>query len=101
MSLTGEAPDRSLHPHVDWYNGWIFILGKARYNPDFWASYDYPSYPGERSLEKQLSENRPLETQFVEFRNNQFYLLPILRRRHGLREGYWDRTGLYQDKSEF
>jgi len=95
MDVTGEAPDRSLHPHIDTYNGWIFTFGKPMYNSDFWVTYDFPSFPDERSLEKQLSANRPLETQFSEFRNNQFYLFTILRRRHGLREGYWDRTGLY------
>lgn len=101
MGVTGEAPNRSLHPHVDKYNGWIFIFGKARYHPDFWAKYDYPPYPDEDLLEEQLSANRLLETQFSEFRNNQFYLYPILKRRNRLNEGYWDRTGLYNSSVEY
>jgi hypothetical protein len=101
MGVSGEAPNRSLHPHVDWYNGWIFIAGKARYHPEFWATYEYPAFPNEKNLEKQLSGQRSLESQFSEFSNNQMYLLPILRRRHGLKENVWDRSGLYQHRAGY
>lgn len=99
--ITGEMPFRSLAYHIDWYNSWIFIAGKARYNPEFWETFDFPKYPGEENLEKQLASKRPLETQFSDFRNNQFYLYPILKRRNGLNEGYWDRTGLYKSSVEY
>lgn len=101
MDVTGETPNRSLHRHIDWHNGWIFIAGKARYHADFWAHYDFPTFPNEANLEKQLSAKRPLEEQFSEFKNNQFYLFSILRKRHGLKEGYWDRTGLYESKTPY
>jgi len=97
-SLSGEIPFRSLGYHVDWYNNLIFIAGKARYNPEFWEGFDYPRYPGENELERQLSRNKPLSDQFAEFRNNQFYLHPILKKRNGLNEGYWARTGLYPSR---
>jgi hypothetical protein len=96
MGVSGIAPNRSLNPHVEWYNSWIFIKGRARYNPDFWASYSYPGFPGEQVMEEYLSRNESLEAQFSEFSNNQMYLLPILRRRHGLRESIWDITELRQ-----
>ncbi|RAI95250.1 carboxypeptidase-like regulatory domain-containing protein [Algoriphagus yeomjeoni] len=92
--VAGVYPDRSIYYHPDRYNGWIFIAGKARYQPSFWKNFDYPSYPGEKQLEESLSQERTLEEQFVEFRNNQFYLYPMLRRRHGLKEYVWDRSGL-------
>lgn len=96
--VTGEIPFRSLAYHTDRYNSWIFIAGKARYNPEFWEGFDYPRYPGEKELERQLSLNKPLFEQFAEFRNNQFYLLPLLKKRNGLNEGYWGRTGLYPSR---
>lgn len=96
MGVSFTSPNRSLDPHVDWHNGWIFIKGKARYNYDFWKNYSHPSFPGEKVMEEYLSQNESLEAQFSEFSNNQMYLLPILRRRHGLREYFWDRTGLFK-----
>lgn len=100
--VSGTNPNRTFYFHPDLYNGWIFISGKARYNSDFWAGYDYPSYPGEVELESKLASVKPLAEQFSEFRNNQFYLFPILRKRNGLRENFWDRTGLFQvPKSEY
>ncbi|WP_083639043.1 carboxypeptidase-like regulatory domain-containing protein [Algoriphagus marinus] len=101
MGIGGESPNRALQPHPDLYNGWIFIAGEARYNPSFWNAYDFPSFPDEKMLEMQLSSKRPLETQFSEFKNNQFYLFSILRRRHRLRENYWDRTGLYNSYASY
>lgn len=99
--ISGTIPNRTFYYHPDLYNGWIFISGKARYHSDFWTNYDYPSYPGEVEIETQLAEGKPLTEQFSEFRNNQFYLFPILRKRHGLREKFWDRTGLFQDATEY
>jgi hypothetical protein len=96
--VSGEIPFRSLAYHVDWYNSLIFIAGKARYNSEFWEGFDYPRYPGEKELERQLTRNKPLSEQFAEFRNNQFYLLPLLKKRNGLNEGYWGRTGLYSSR---
>lgn len=93
--VAGIYPDRSINYHPDLYNGWIFISGKARYQPSFWKNFDYPAYPGERQLEDSLSQEKTLEDQFGEFRNNQFYLYPILQKRHGLKDYFWDRTGLY------
>jgi len=101
MGVSFTSPNRSLDPHVDWHNGWIFIKGKARYNSDFWKNYSYPSFPGEKVMEEYLSQNESLEAQFSEFSNNQMYLLPILRRRHGLREYFWDRTGLFKSVAGF
>lgn len=94
--VAGIYPDRSINYHPDRYNGWIFIAGKARYHPSFWRDFHYPAFPGERQLEESLSQEKTLEEQFAEFRNNQFYLYPKLQRRHGLKEYFWDRSGLYQ-----
>lgn len=101
MDVTGEAPNRSLRPHTEWYNGWIFIAGKARYHPEFWATYNFPSFPNENILEKQLSINKSLETQFAAFTNKQFYLFAELRKRHGIKEGYWAPRSFFTSNSEF
>ncbi|MHA7130686.1 carboxypeptidase-like regulatory domain-containing protein [Algoriphagus namhaensis] len=101
MGVTGEAPNRSLHPHTEWYNGWIFIAGKARFDPKFWAEYDFPSYPDELRLELELSKNRPLETQFSAFTNKQFYLFSELRKRHGIKDGFWAPRSFYSSEAEF
>jgi hypothetical protein len=99
--IIGEAPFRVLGYHVELYNGLIFIPGRARYNPEFWESFDYPIYPQEKKLEQQLTSKRPLQVQFSEFRNNQLYLLEKLRKRHGKHEGYWGRTSLYYSSAEY
>lgn len=99
--VAGVYPDRFIYYHPDRYNGWIFIAGKARYQSGFWRDFDYPAFPGERQLEESLSQEKKLEEQFAEFRNNQFYLLPILRKRHGLNENFWNRTGLQQHPAKF
>ncbi|TFV93602.1 carboxypeptidase-like regulatory domain-containing protein [Algoriphagus kandeliae] len=99
--IVGTIPDRTISHHPDLYNGWIFIVGKPRYNKEFWGDFDYPAYSGEKQLEIQLAKQKPLDDQFQQFRNNQFYLLPILRRRHGLRENFWNRTALYQHPAEY
>lgn len=101
MEVTGEAPNRSLHPHIEWYNGWIFIAGKARYHPEFWENYNFPSYPNEGKLEIELSKEGPLEAQFSAFTNKQFYLFSELRKRHGIKEGYWSPRSFYTSPSEF
>ncbi|KPQ17293.1 MAG: DUF4480 domain protein [Algoriphagus marincola HL-49] len=101
MDVTGEAPNRSLHPHIEWYNGWIFIAGKARYHPEFWVNYNFPSCPNENNLEKQLSKKRPLEAQFASFTNKQFYLFAELRKRHGMKDGYWAPRSFYSSGAEF
>ncbi|SFT75106.1 CarboxypepD_reg-like domain-containing protein [Algoriphagus locisalis] len=99
--VAGVYSDRSINYHTDLYNGWIFISGKARYHPSFWENFDYPSFPGEKQLEATLSQAKPLEEQFAEFRNNQFYLYPILKKRHGVKEYVWDRSGLYQHPAKY
>lgn len=101
MDVTGEAPHRSLHPHIEWYNGWIFIAGKARYHPEFWAEYDFPTYPNEQKLEMDLSKNRPLEAQFSAFTNKQFYLFAELRKRHGIKNDYWAPRSFFKGSGEF
>lgn len=99
--VVGNSPDRRLNYHADWYNRWIFISGKARYNPNFWEQFVYPEYPGEKEFEKVLAMDKPLEEQYRSFSNNQMYLLPLLRRRHGKTEGIWNRTGLHPDGASY
>lgn len=99
--IVGTIPDRTISYHPDRYNGWIFIVGKARYNEEFWRNFDYPNHPSEKQLEVELSQEKTIAEQFREFRNNQFFLYPILKRRHRLRENFWDRTGLYQHPAEY
>lgn len=94
MDVTGEAPNRSFHPHIDTYNGWIFTYGKPKYQSDFWANYNFPSFSNEKALERQLSVKRPLQDQFGEFNNNQIYLLPIFRKKNPS-GAIFKRTGLY------
>jgi hypothetical protein len=99
--IRGEEPFRALVYHGELYNGLIFMPGRARYHPEFWESFDYPSYPQEQKLEQQLSLNRPLEMQFADFRNNQLFLHDRLRKRNGRNEHYWERTSLFYSPAEY
>lgn len=99
--IFGEVPFRVISYHVDTYNALIFIPGRARFHPEFWNTFDYPTYPQEQKLEQQLSVNRPLQAQFVDFRNNQLFLHDRLRKRNGRSQHYWAITSLQYDPAEY
>ncbi len=80
----GEKPLRRISYPVPSVNGWMFLKGDPRYDPDFWKIYDYPSMAKEKEIEKALSKNKSLEEQYRGFSNDQRYLLPIMRRKYNL-----------------
>ncbi len=88
--VRGEKPMRSLMYHYDLYNEWIFAPGKIIYDQAFWKDYNYPEHPQDAVFERYLSQEEPLEAQYQKFSNEQYYLLPILRKRHGLKEYVWE-----------
>jgi len=94
--IRGNRPFRSLMYVPDLYNGFIFISGRSTYDPQFWASYQYPFLPYGQEMEAFLSKRRPLEEQFADFNNNQLYILGELRKRSKLSSPYWVRTSLHE-----
>ncbi|UJP66650.1 carboxypeptidase-like regulatory domain-containing protein [Mongoliitalea daihaiensis] len=99
--IYGDVPFRRINYHVETYNGLIFIPGRARYHPEFWEDFEFPTFPQEKEIELQLSLNRPIEMQFADFKNNQLVLLERLRKRNRKSQHYWGRASLQYSPAEY